>query len=134
MLMPPRGARPARSNLARSRKLAHEFFISDEIGNLLDELRPYEESLDRDSDEASLIRVTRRDFEKAVRVPPSSAAEITRVGSRAFSVWVEARAKSDYETSVPSLEKHVELSIATSTASRRPTSCTTRCSTTTSPA
>jgi carboxypeptidase Taq len=90
-------------------KLSHELFVSDEIGSLLEELRPYEESLDHDSDEASLIRVARQDYEKLVRVPPELSAEITRVGAQAFGVWVQARASSDYESFRPWLEQLVEL-------------------------
>ncbi len=107
--MPARGSEVRAQQLGTVGKVAHEAFISDEIGSLLDELRPYEESLDRDSFEASLIRVVRRDYEKAVRVPPELSAEITRVGSRGFTVWVEARANSDYERFRPSLEQLVEL-------------------------
>ena len=109
VLMPPRGAEVRAQQLGTLGKLAHELFTSDEIGNLLEELRPYEESLDRESVEASLIRVARRDFEKAVRVPPDLSAEIMRVGAQSFNVWVEARAKSDYESFRPSLERLVEL-------------------------
>ena len=45
-------------------RLAHEMFVSDEIGRLLDELSGFEASLPRDSDEASLIRVARQDSGK----------------------------------------------------------------------
>jgi carboxypeptidase Taq len=109
VLMPSRGGEARAYQLATLGQLAHEKFISDEIGNLLEELRSYEESLDHDSTEASLIRVARADYEKAVRVPPELSAEITRVGSRSFGVWVEARAKSDYESFRPWLEQLVEL-------------------------
>ena len=107
--MPPRGGEVRAHHLGTIGKLAHERFVSDEIGTLLEELRPYEESLDSDSFEASLIRVARRDYDKAVRVPAELSAEITRTGSRAFAVWVEAREKSDYETFRPWLEQLVEL-------------------------
>jgi carboxypeptidase Taq len=108
-MMPPDGAEVRAYQLATIGRLAHERFISDDIGNLLEELRPYEESLDRESNEASLIRVARRDFEKATRVPPELSAEITRTGSRAYSSWVDARARSDYESFRPWLEQLVEL-------------------------
>jgi carboxypeptidase Taq len=109
VLMPSRGADVRAYQLGTLGKLAHERFVSDEIAALLEELRPYEESLEPDTNEASLIRVARRDYEKLVRVPPELAAEITRVGSRAFGVWVEARANSDYESFRPWLEQLVEL-------------------------
>ena len=106
-----RAAREARAHqLGTIGKLAHEPFVSDEIGALLEELRPYEESLDCDSFEASLIRVARRDYEKAVRVPPELSAEITRVGLAARSASGSRRAqKSDYEQFRPWLEQLVEL-------------------------
>src|SRR5262249_2862308 len=109
VLMPSRGAEARAYQLATLGKHAHELFISDEVGKLLDELRPYEESLDPDTDEASLIRVARQDHEKSLRVPPELSAEITRTGARSFGVWVEARANSDYESFRPYLEQLVEL-------------------------
>ncbi len=108
-VMPPQGAESRAQQLGTIGKVAHETFISDEIGQLLEELRPYEESLDRDSFEASLIRVARRDFEKAIRVPPELSAQISREGSRTFGIWVEARTNSDYERFRPGLERMVEL-------------------------
>jgi carboxypeptidase Taq len=109
VLMPSRGGEARAHQLGTLGKLAHELFVSDEIGSLLDELRSYEESLDYDSLDASLLRVARRDYEKAVRVPPELSAEITRVGAQSFGVWVEARANSDYESFRPWLERLVEL-------------------------
>ena len=58
-MMPPRGAPVRADQLGTLSKIAHERFISDEIGRLLDDLRGYEESLPFESDEASLIRVAR---------------------------------------------------------------------------
>ena len=109
VLMPSHGADVRADQLGTLGKLSHELFVSDEIGSLLDELRPYEESLDPDSNEASLIRVARSDREKLVRVPPDLSAEITRVGAQAFGVWVGARAESDYDSFRPWLERLVEL-------------------------
>ena len=63
-MMPPRGAPVRAEQLGTLSKIAHERFVSDEIGRLLDDLRGYEESLPFESDEASLIRTTRRDWEK----------------------------------------------------------------------
>ena len=47
---------PARAEaIATLGRVAHEKFVDTEIGNLLDRLRPYEESLEYESDDASLI-------------------------------------------------------------------------------
>jgi carboxypeptidase Taq len=58
--MPPGGAAARARQMATLQRLAHERFTDPAIGRLLDELRPYEEGLPADSDDASLIRVTRR--------------------------------------------------------------------------
>jgi carboxypeptidase Taq len=108
-IMPPRGAEVRAQQLGTIGKVAHEMFIADEVGNLLEELRPYGESLDYDTDDASLLRAVQRDYDKSTRVPPELSAEITRAGSRAFGAWVEAREKSDYESFRPYLEQMIEL-------------------------
>jgi carboxypeptidase Taq len=108
-IMPPRGADVRAYQLATVGRLSHEQFIDDEIGKLLEELAPWGESLDHDSDEASLIRVTRRDYDKATRVPPALTAEMSRTGSLAFGAWVEAKTKSDYESFRPWLDQMIEL-------------------------
>src|SRR6516162_7540777 len=63
--MPPGGAAARGRQIATLGRLAHERFTSPAIGKLLDDLCGYAETLPADSDGASLIRVTRRDFEKA---------------------------------------------------------------------
>ena len=79
--MPPQGG-PARAEaLGTIGRIAHDMLVDDEFGSLLERLRPYEESLEYDSDDASLIRVTRRDWEKARRVP----ARLLSVGLSHFS-------------------------------------------------
>lgn len=110
LVMMPHGGGPVRAEqLATLRGIAHERFVDPEVGTLLEELRPLEESLDYESDDASLIRVARRDWEKASRVPTELTAEITRVASRAQDAWAEARAQSDYAAFRPWLDRNLEL-------------------------
>lgn len=68
--MPPGGAAARGRQSALLAKLAQEKAIDPAIGKLLDELRPYEESLPYDFDDASLIRVARRDYERDLKLPP----------------------------------------------------------------
>jgi len=82
---------------------------SSEIGRLLDDLRSVEESLDPASDDGALIRVTRRDYEKASKVPTELRAEMTRTATEARTIWVRARAESDFEQFRPALERTYEL-------------------------
>jgi carboxypeptidase Taq len=107
--MPPKGGEVRAEQLGTLDRIAHELFIADEIGELLEGLRQYEEGLSYDSDEASLIRVTRRDYDKARRVPPDLRAELTRAGAKALPAWIEAREKSDFSIFLPYLVRNVEL-------------------------
>ncbi len=109
VMMPQRGGSVRAEVLATLGKIAHEKFTSDEMGRLLEDLRPYEASLPYESDEASLIRVTRNDYLKNVRVPALLRAEMARAGSQANAVWVEARKKADFSIFLPALERNIDL-------------------------
>jgi carboxypeptidase Taq len=109
VMMPLAGGPVRAEQLATLRGIAHERFIDPDVGRLLEELRPLEESLDYDSNDASLIRVTRRDWEKASRVPTELTAEITRVGSQAQEAWARARAESNFAAFRPWLDRNLEL-------------------------
>ena len=130
-MMPPRAAAVRAQQLATISKVVHEQIVSEELGELLEELRPYEESLDYDSDEASLIRVTRRDRDKELRVPGELREAQARAGAEAFPVWVEARRTTTSSSSARTSSGTSSCGASTRPASR-PTSRTTRCSTTSS--
>src|SRR5688500_11318185 len=109
VMMPPGGGPVRGAQLTTLDRIAHERFISPEIGSLLDELASYEDGLDYDSDDASLIRTTRRDWEKARRVPAELAAEMVGAGAEAHDVWAKAREENDYATFLPHLERALDL-------------------------
>ena len=79
------------------------------MGRLLDRLAPFAESQPYDSDEASLIRIMRRDYDKARRVPPELTGEIRRAGSLAMPVWVKARQDADFAQFIPALKQNLDL-------------------------
>jgi carboxypeptidase Taq len=107
--MPPGGADVRAEQLGTLAGIAHERFTADELGALLEELRPYEAELDYDSDEASLIRVTRRDYERARRVPVDLRAEMVRAAAHGNQAWRRAREANDYAVFRPALERNLEL-------------------------
>jgi carboxypeptidase Taq len=109
VMMPPRGAPGHAEQLGTLRKIAHEQFTSAEIGRLLEELAPFEEAHEYDSFEASLIRVTRRDWEKARKIPSELRAEMSRAAALALPVWVDARARNDVSAFLPALRENLEL-------------------------
>ncbi|MEP6893341.1 MAG: carboxypeptidase M32 [Gaiellaceae bacterium] len=107
--MPPLGAPVRAHQIATLEAVSHERFIDPAIGRLLEELRPLEDSLEYDSDDASLVRVARRDWEKASRVPTELASELALVASEAQEAWATARADNDYSAFRPWLDKNLEL-------------------------
>jgi len=109
VMMPPGGASVRADRLATLERVAHERFVDGRIGELVDELGELEATLPYDSDDASLIRVTRRDWEKASRVPADLAAELTKAASEGMAAWVVARAENDYEAFRPWLDRHLAL-------------------------
>ena len=108
-MMPPAASDHRADHLATLRRAAHELLIADETGRLLDELRPLEVSLEPDSDDAALIRLTRRDYEKAVRVPTDLRAAMAHAAAQARPAWVKAKAESNFEVFLPALERNFEL-------------------------
>lgn len=109
VMMPRSGAAVRAHQLATLHAIAHDRFTDPEIGRLLDELEPLAESLPDDSDDACLIRVTRRDWEKAVRVPTELMAATTQLASEAVQAWTAAREADDYASYRPWLDRTLEL-------------------------
>ena len=107
--MPPGGAQARAEQRATLNRIAHELQTAPELGVLFDELQGFEEELDYDSFGASLIRVARRDYEKATRVPSELRAELTRASSLGYRAWLAAREQEDYAILLPHLEHQLEL-------------------------
>ena len=108
--MPPAGATARGRQLATLHQLAHQKFTDDTIGNLLEDLKPYEASLSYDSDEASLIRVARRNYDREICVPARFMAKLSQHRTEAYAAWAEARATHCFPLVEPYLEKTLELS------------------------
>jgi carboxypeptidase Taq len=107
--MPPRGESARAAQLATLQAIVHARQVDDRIGELLDELEPYAASLPPDSDDACLIRVARRDWEKLRRIPTELAAEIARAQAESYQAWVKAREESRFADFRPHLERMLEL-------------------------
>jgi carboxypeptidase Taq len=103
--MPPGGAVARGRQLATLSRIAHEKFTAPEIGRLLDQL----DNLP-DEDDAALVRVARRDYEKATKVPPSFTAQLTEHQSRTYEAWTKARPANDFASVRPGLERMLDLS------------------------
>ena len=107
--MPETGADARAEQRATLNRTAHDLQIAPDLGELLEELRPFEEQHDPASFEAALLRIARRDYDKAVRVPSELRAELTRCGSHGYRAWLEAREAQDYSILLPHLRQGLEL-------------------------
>jgi carboxypeptidase Taq len=107
--MPPGGSAARAEQSATLQKIIHEMFIADETGRLLDAAASEVNGFDPDSDDARLISVTRRDYEKSRKVPSALVAEIARVTGQAVDVWAGARATSDWKPFSPYLARIFDL-------------------------
>jgi carboxypeptidase Taq len=108
--MPPGGAAARARQYAVVSKLAHERMTSAALGRLVDALAPYGETLPADSDDARLIAVVRRDFEKAAKVPARYVARASAIGAASYDAWTRARPANDFSAMQSWLQQMVDLS------------------------
>jgi carboxypeptidase Taq len=107
--MPPGGVQARADQQSTLHRLAHERFTSEEVGRLLDSLEGEVAGLPFDSYEASLVRVTRRDYEQQVKIPAELVSDMARAGATARPHWEKARTEDNFSLFAPYLEKNVEL-------------------------
>ncbi len=108
--MPEGGAQARGRQSAMLYRMAHEQWVAPAIGRLLDGLTKYGAGLPPDSDDACLLRVARRDFDNANKVPPDFVARSSAHGAASYDAWTRARPANDFAAMVPYLEKTLELS------------------------
>lgn len=107
----PRGGAPARAQqLSTLIALAHAQFTDERVGQLLDDLQAYESGLPYDSDQASLLRIARREYKRRARVPSEFVARQTQTQALSYNEWVKARPNSDFNAVTPWLERNLDLS------------------------
>ena len=107
--MPKAGARARGRQGAVLHRLVHERQIDPALGQLIDELAPYGETLAPDADDAALLRVARREFDKAIKVPADYVARASELGSASYDAWTRARPANDFAAMAPFLEQMLEL-------------------------
>lgn len=108
--MPSEGAASRSHQLATLAKETQERATAPALGELLSQLEPIEAELDYASNEASLIRVARRDFERALRVPPSFLARFSRYSAQSYDAWTQARPANDFQRMQGHLERTLDMS------------------------
>lgn len=108
--MPPGGAAARGRQMAALGRVAHEKLTDPALGKMLDDLQPFGESLPYDNDEAAIIRVAKKNYDKATKVPAELMGKMQEHSAAAYQVWAKARPENDFATVQPYLEKTLELS------------------------
>lgn len=103
--MPEGGVRGRAEQLATLARMSHETLVSGETGELLESL----DGLDPETDDGALVRVARRNYDKATRLPGRLVEEVSRTRSLAEPAWARARQENDWQAFAPHLEKLLDL-------------------------
>lgn len=107
--MPPGGAAARASQLGTLSRLSHEKFTDERVGRLLYELSKETRDLAYEDDTASLIRVLKRDYEKATRLPSTFVAELAEASGLGTTSWAQARAANNWDGFSDHLKRMIEL-------------------------
>jgi carboxypeptidase Taq len=105
--LPPDSADLRGDQLGVMAELQHAAASDPRVGELLTLLegRPEEFS----ADQRVVLKYSRRDYDRVVKLPPEFVSEKARHSSRSFHAWAECKAKADFAGYAPFLEKHLEL-------------------------
>src|SRR3954467_9247028 len=106
--MPKQGAAARGRQGATLQRLAHEKFVDPALGRLIDALAPKAASLSED--DAALLRVVHRNFEKATKVPAEYVARLSALGAASYDAWTRGRPANDFAAVVPFLEQILDIS------------------------
>ena len=109
--MPEEGAEPRSHAQATLTSMAHEIFTSDTTRGLLEAAEAEVADLDYDSDEASTVRVTRREFDQQTKIPTPLVTRESKAISKAFMAWRKAREADDFPAFEPHLQELVEIQV-----------------------
>lgn len=107
--MPAAGAAERIAQMTTMSSLIHRMATSDEMGELIENAAAELDGADYDSNEASLIRLLRRDYANERKLPAEFVARSSAISGQTREAWVRARAENDFAHFRPWLEKVVEL-------------------------
>ncbi|MDQ3985565.1 MAG: carboxypeptidase M32 [Actinomycetota bacterium] len=106
VMMPPNGAGPRARALATLESIGHDRLTDPEIGRLLEELEGAE---DLDEDQRASVRVLKRDYEKATKVPRDLVKALAEAQGKGYQAWTQAKPADDFSIFEPHLRRVVEL-------------------------
>jgi len=107
--MPPKGAPARAKQLATLAKRSHELLTSKETQDLLAAAESEKPTGGGEEDHRAMLRVARRNLDKATKVPTALIVEITETTALAHEIWHKARADNNYKSFAPWLDKILHL-------------------------
>ena len=107
--MPEAGTAVRIEQMTTLSRLTHTMFTADEMEELIEAGADEVAGADYESNEASLIRLLRRTYADARKLPPEFVARVSQISGHAHKAWVQAREENDFASYLPWLEQIVEL-------------------------
>jgi carboxypeptidase Taq len=108
VMMPAQAAAGRAQQQGTLARLAHERATDARIGQWLDQLQ----GVQLDEIDADIVRIARRDWERARLVPEDLAVELAQASAEGQQAWQAARANDDFRSFMPALERNVQLARA----------------------
>jgi carboxypeptidase Taq len=107
--MPPKGLEARVQQLTTLSRLTHTLSTSDEMGQLIEDADAELADADYDSNEASLLRLLKKNYDDARKIPADFVARSSQLSGPAHAAWVEARSNNDYAQFEPYMEQVIAM-------------------------
>ena len=107
--LPPKGAESRADQMALLAKLIHARITDKRVGEWLSDCEASNAMHEPEGDFAVNVRETRRNYDRAIKLPSEFVEEMTKTEVLSQHAWVEARKKSDFDEFAPWLSKILDL-------------------------
>lgn len=107
--MPPLGLAARVQQMTTLSRLTHTMSTSDEMGQLIEDAAASLNGAAYDSSEASLLRLLKKNYEDARKVPSDYIIRAAQLSGKAHAVWAQARAENDYASYEPWMAQVIEM-------------------------
>jgi len=104
--LPPKGADFRGRQIATLSEVAHEWFIHNDLGNLLNELNS---RTDLSEDQRRNVALSLEDYNRQKKFSPAFIRSLSEASSRSFHSWIQARTANSFAVFAEDLQKLVEL-------------------------
>ncbi len=104
----PEGSAASRARqISTLREMSHELLTSDHTGELLGKLESH--GLAPGSVEADHVRVVRKDYQRATKIPATLIARLAETAALSRRAWMQARSQNEFHIFAPHLTKIIDL-------------------------